>query len=86
MSRCVIVKPGRCDSVPEIVFKHVPDCKHILVVTDPLDILTRSFCYDYFGGKDGYTCMSVVHSDPKLHTKILDFVNTYTEKSSVLIY
>jgi hypothetical protein len=82
---CVVTHPKRHDPFPEYVFKLVPNCKHVLVVTEQIDILTRSFCNDVFGNGD-YTFRSIVHNDPKCFETILTFMNTYTQDSIVLLY
>ena len=82
---CVFVRPGRMDSFPELVFKKVPDCKHILIVTKQEDILTRSFCNDVFGN-DKYTFRSVFDNDPEMFAKITAFTKTFPQNSIILFY
>ena len=75
-SKCVFLNPGRYDPFPEIVFKAVPSCKHVLLVRNRNDVLMLSFCNDVFGN-DKFTFHSIVHDDPKRYEKIIEFVKTY---------
>ena len=81
---CMFIRLERHDPFPECIYRRSPHCKHILVVTDPADILSRSFVADEFN-KPGYTFESVIATDSDIYTKIKTFISKYPKDAVVFM-
>ena len=81
---CMFIRLEHHDPFPECIYRRSPHCKHILVVTDPADILSRSFVADEFN-KPGYTFESVIATDSDLYKKIKTFMSNYPKDAVVFM-